>query len=152
MKIIIVQCRNRKDPIGAKAIRFFSKTDYSHYAVLYDSPTGNRMAIDSTMKGVRPQHLSFFASHYRITKSFEIDIKSSALEFQGWVEKFYGKPYAVGQLFGILLQVLWFTDGMQKVTCNEFVLRLIERFFDVTIEGIDTKGLAQTEEIVRKFL
>jgi hypothetical protein len=145
MIIVIGQCYSKnKFPwnIGAKAIRFFQKTKYSHYYGIYINPlTKNRKYFDSTMFSVRDQLKESFESHYDVDgmKHWEVELNCTPVDFVKWFERQESKGYGFLTILHLAIKIILSfigirytvkSDGLGRLICNELCLAAIVEFTD----------------------
>lgn len=155
MKINIVTCRPKDHPfpILSWAIRFFQKTDYSHFAIQF----GN-MVLDATGKDVRLSNSIEFYTRYKVSNKYEIEIDSDYESFSSWCSLFLNRSYGYFQIIGLLLMIMGlfkknpFGRGIERLICNELVILLLKDFKDLKVEDSDDFDLVQTETIVKEFI
>ena len=145
MRLEIIQCR----PVGfmplSWLIMLVSGTNYSHYAFRFTSLAGEEMYIDATSKNISACSRRFFDNNYIIKKTFSLRTSETIDSVQRWFEYYMGTPYAYMSLFGVVLKIKGVGKKDKAMTCNEFVLRFLNRFFNANIKEIDLQDLKQTE-------
>lgn len=152
MNIEILQCRHKGFAPAGRAIRLIQGTTYSHYAFRVTSMSGTVMVIDATTKNFSPYNEMLWLDKYIVVNSFDIDVPHPVEEVMAWFEKLYGTPYATLQLLGIKFKIPEWGYGIKKMTCNEAVLRFLNRFTEADIKNIDILDLVQTEEQILKVI
>jgi len=159
--ITIYQCYSKnKFPfnIFAILIKFFSKTNYSHYALSYISETGKEVFFDSTGMGVRRMTAERFFKKYEIKKGFKIGKEIPRIEFINFVQYNEGKSYGFIQVIGLLLKILNivkknpFGKGNKYIICNELVILFLNWFNFTTIKDTDSLDLNDTEKVLMRVL
>ena len=86
---------------------FFSKTNYSHYAIRVDDVNaGTQFYYDSTGAGARKRSPCMFLKHYRVTKEFEVSKEMSYIAFflEFWA-KHANKGYGFIQIVGLAWKI-----------------------------------------------
>ena len=152
MKVRIHQCRHKGWFVPLSwLIRLVQKTKYSHYAIEFNSLAGNTMIVDATHCTVKSQTLQRFVEHYKIIKTFEVEVQYPRDMVCRWFEHYYGTPYATAQLVGIVIKNKKLGWADKKMTCNELILRFLNRFTNAMITGVDTLDLNQTEAEILKI-
>ena len=161
MKVKIVQA-NSKNPfpfnIGALAIKYFQKTDYSHYALEVEDGEGMLVYYDSTGSGVRKRTATSFSKSHSITRTFEIPKLVTYVDWLDFWTKHEGKSYGFIQVIGLALKV-WniiknnpFGKGAKRIICNELIILFLNEFDYTNISDTDSLDLNDTEEILKKVL
>lgn len=159
MKVRIYQCYStNKFPfnIFALGIKFFSKTNYSHYALSYESETGNTIYCDSTSMGVRQTSEDKFLKKYELKKAWQCKKEIPRKYFLRWFEKHQGKSYGFLQIIGLLGKILNifkhspFGKGSKRIICNELVILFLNRFYAAGIDDTDSLDLNDTEKLITK--
>ncbi len=144
MRIEIIQSNSTlKFPIVANSIKWQQRTDYSHYAIRFQSYTGRVMILDATRKGVRVQCALQWAKHHNIKRLFNLDCDRAL--FYEWFEPLLGRDYGTGQIFAIWLKLTKLNNGRTEFTCNELVLDMFNQIFNMNIKDLDFKDLNETE-------
>lgn len=152
MKVQIIQCRHKGfAPLGW-LIRVIQRSKYSHYALGFISLAGINTVADATSKDLAPKPFMRFLHKYFIVNTYTLDVTAKREDVIRWIESYYGTPYAVLQLFGIKLKIKKWGYGEAKMTCNEFILRFLNRFSSANIKNIDILDLNQTEKEIIKVL
>ena len=142
--------------IGALGIKFFQKTNYSHYALLLCFPDGRKKYFDSTPWGVRENTQYMFTQHYS-TKSEVLIDEIGYYEFEKFFDLHRGKYYGFGQIIGIALKLFHlvsknpFGKGAKYVICNELVLLYTNYRRLTNIIDTDSLDLNDTEEIIENI-
>jgi len=140
----------------AALIKFFQKTDYSHYAMSYVSESGNIMFCDSTSTGVRTSESAKFLKKNEIKRIYKSSIEIERYEFLFWIEKHLGKGYGFSQIIGLLLKVLGivknnpFGKGSKRIICNEIIILFINMFYEANIKDTDSLDLNDTERLIKE--
>lgn len=164
MPIEIHQCRpiNYTFPWVAWLIMLFQKMlpwdpdSYSHLAGSFHSETGAKKSFDSTSKSVRDMLHTRFLKKYHIVKTKKIHIECTRKEFLKWLEEHEGKDYDNGQIKGLALKAIGlltfnkYGSDYRKMTCNEVILSLLERFKTRTFGDPDNYDLLSTWKEVEK--
>jgi len=159
MKVTIHQTTSRsKFPFNSLSllIKYFSKTDYSHYAMSYESESGNTVFCDSTSKGVRQMAQEQFDKHNIIKRSFVCDVDIPREYFLRWFERHQGKDYGFKQIVGLALKIFHivkhnpFGKGAKRIICNELVVLFINRFYHTGVVDTDSLNLKDTEQLIYK--
>jgi hypothetical protein len=145
MELEIIQCTPRGFKPLAWLIRLIQGTNYSHYVFKFTSVCGVRLVIDATSKNIAFRNANFFEKNYVTKKTYPIHMDFSLNTVQKWFELYSGTPYAYMSLFGIILDIRGVGKGDKAMTCNELVLRFLNRFFSANIRDIDLQDLKQTE-------
>lgn len=154
MLVNIHQCSPiyTKFPVLSWLIKFFQKTDYSHYAVQCKN-----YVLDATGKDVLPQSTHYFGTRYRVVKTFQIEVDADFEGFVNWSLVHIRKKYGFMQLVGLLLITIglaknnpWGSDS-KTLVCNELVLYLMAEFKGFRPTDTDNYDLVQTEKVIRKY-
>ena len=155
--VLAVQCMSKnKFPfnIGALGIKYFQKTNYSHYALCLIEPTGRITFYDSTPWGVTEKTRKMFLSHYTDVKYFDLG-QVGYNQFENFFDVHRGKSYGFGQVMGLLLKLFKivsrnpFGKGASYIICNELII-LYMNFRGITnIKDTDSIDLNGTDEILR---
>ena len=155
MKINIHRCSSRnKFPfnIGSILIKFFSGTDYSHYAISFIAMSGREMFFHSNFKGVHLETKSRFLSSYDIKQSSTVEPKISYAGIYSFVDNYLGAKYGFMQVFGLFLITIGILKnnpfGSNKIICNELIVMMLDRFYDLNIDDFDGINFKHTEEII----
>lgn len=159
MKVHIYQTNTKnKFPFNlfAIGIKFFSKTNYSHYAISYVSENGKRVFCDSSARGVRQMTEEKFNKHNTISKAFICRVIIPRAYFLTWFEQHQGKSYGFAQVLGLLLKIFKIIkhnplgSGSKRIICNELVILFLNRFYQANIEDTDSLDLNGTEKLITK--
>lgn len=158
-RLYAVKCYSKnKFPfnIGALLIRFFQKTNFSHYALMLVQPSGRVTYFDSTSMGVRESAPWQYRKHYEIIDAKQI-ATTSYNEFEEFFDKHRGKTYGFGQLVGLLLKLLKvvtknpFGKGSKYIICNELVILYTNHRGFTTIKDTDSLDLNDTTLIINEL-
>jgi hypothetical protein len=161
MIVTIHQCyTTNKFPFNllAIAIRKFSRTNYSHYALSYTDNEGRTLFFDSSGSGVRAREQGEFLRRYSIVKSFPTSQRMSPLVFWGWFDIHDGKSYGFSQLVGLMFKIIGiikhnpFGQGAKRIICNELVVLFLNRFYDANIKDVDSLDLNETEDLIMELI
>lgn len=139
-------------PIASWLIKYFSKTNYSHYAIQC-----NNVVVDATGHDVLPRSVYQFRQRYRVEKTFELNIDTDFEGFVNWTLIYVNRKYSFLQVFGLLLMTLGFSKNNpwgnddKRLICNELVLYLLADFTDFKPSDTDNYTLEQTEKVLRKY-
>ena len=162
MRFTIIQATTRnKFPmdIVARAIKFFQKTNYSHYAIEVIDPTTKEVYYyDSTGAGTRKSSLSTFNKKYSICKRFKVKKEMSYIEWLEFWSLHANKGYGFGQILGLLVKGFRILrhnplgQGAKRLICNELVILLLNHLDYTNIKDTDSLDLVETEEILNKVL
>lgn len=154
MKVTIYQCSPTYHifPLVSWLIKCFQKTNYSHYAIGFDS-----IVVDATGENVLP-HLKFeFFTRYKIINSFTVDTDADFKQLIYWSLVHVKKEYGFMQIFGLLLMSLgWiknnpFGKDEKKLICNELILYFLQEFCGAEFKDTDSFDLVKTEAIIRRY-
>lgn len=142
--------------IAARLIRFFQKTNYSHYIIeTYNPETGEVSFYDSTAMGVRERTYTDITDHYFLMKSFPLDKKLSYIDWLEFWAEHNNKGYGFVQILGLLLKTFRivknnpFGKGAKRIICNELVILLLNRLGYTNIQDTDSLDLNDTDELLR---
>ena len=156
MQIEILQTNSKvRFPIVATIIKLVQRTKYSHYMIRVNVE-GLTTYYDSTSAGVRKTNAEAFFKKHIVYRKFPVSKKISYIEFTNFFKEHEGKPYAFKQLIGLLLKSLRivrhnpFGKGAKRIICNELVLLLLKKFYDLKIHDTDCYDLNDTYEILKK--
>jgi len=162
MKVTVVQCFSRNTfpwNIGALGIRYFQKTNYSHYALyVEDLAAGEAFYYDSTGAGTRKYSPCMFLKKYSITKRFEVSKEETYIDWLEFWAKHANKKYGFVQVFGLLLKIINivrhnpFGAGAKRIICNELVILFLNEFGYTCIKDTDSLDLNETEQILLRVL
>jgi len=152
MLIRIIQCYHKGFAPLSRLIRLHQKTDYSHYALCYQSITGNYVFVDATSKNVSPYSPENFLKKYTVVNVIHLDLGIDEIESLSLLENFYGTPYSVFQLLNVLFSTKRWRNALNAMTCNELVLRYLNHFTDKNIQDIDSLDLNDTERIIKEIV
>lgn len=156
MKVKIYQCRS--EGVIAKLIRIIQKTNYNHYALSYESITGEEIFCDSTAHGVRQMTSQMFRKKYRIKKMFLCEKEIPTEWFLSWFEKHLGKSYGFRQILGLFLKLFRivknnpFGAGKKRIICNELVVMFLNNFYAANVVDTDSLDLNDTEKLLLEVL
>lgn len=148
MKVQVLKCINRGfAPVG-KLIQLQQGTNFSHFAIGFQSMTGEYLVVDATSKNVAIRHVHHFLKQYEVVETSTIDLVFSYEDFFSWLEPLLGEKYGFKQLIGILIKSKRLGGG---VICNELVLRMLMRFTKYVDTDIDIRDLNYTSQIVDTY-
>ena len=154
--VTAIQCRPKGQfKFASWAIRFFSKTNYSHYALQLNN-NGIITYFDSTMSGVRKHDEKAFEKYYEEVDRFHI-CQEDAFKFFTWFSEHDGKGYGVKQIGGLLLKIAGivknnpFGKGAKRIICKELVILYLNHKGFTDIKDTDSLDLNDTEEILRNL-
>ncbi len=148
MKVQIFKCDNKHWTIVGSIIKLFQRTNYSHYAIGFQSHTGEFLVLDATSKNVATRHVHYYLEHYKIIDTYTVDIAFSYDDFCQWYEQLLGESYGFLQLIGILIRSKSLGKG---IVCNELVLRMLRRFTTFEDDNLDIRDLNYTSQIIDKY-
>lgn len=152
MNIRILQCYHKGFAPLSKLIRWHQRTNYSHYAIGYRSITGNYVFVDATSKNVSPYSPENFLKKYHVVNVFHVELDVSEIENLSLLESYYGTPYSVMQLLGLLFSTKRWNNAANAMTCNELILRYLNHFTNKNIQDIDSLDLNDTERIIKEII
>lgn len=152
MEVKILQCTpiNHPFPILSWAIRFIQRTDYSHYAIQYNS-----WVLDATSKGVQYVPDYEYFNHYKTVNSFDVELNTTFINFYEWICKYIDTKYGFFQIIGLLLKILKLTKvnpfgrDDKAIICNELVLLMLKDLRGLELGDSDNYDLVETEKIIR---
>ena len=144
MKVKVFLCSPRSGRILSSIIKRIQKTDYSHYAIGFESHTGHQMVLDATSKNVATRMDEIFLKTHKIVRTYNLDLPCDYDVFSSWYEAKLGIKYGYFQLIGVLVKDKKLGKGM---ICCELVLRMMKDLMGVPITDIDIRDLNYTEEI-----
>lgn len=155
MEVAIHQCYPKAKFIPiAFLIKCLQGTNYSHYAISYESHTGHLKFLDSTSMSVRSRLAEYFAKDYMILKTYGVVLDCTPSQFYEWIESYEGKDYSVRQVFGLLLKLVGFISknpwgkGASRIICNELIILLLRDFKGVPVRDTDDYDLNETEVLL----
>lgn len=154
MKVSIWQCKNRArfpKNITSLGIMFFQKTNYSHYALEFNS-----RFYHSSGSGVKSISKEKFLKRYRMVRRIRCTKDINCNDFRIWFFRHIGKKYAFAQLVGLLGKTFKiikhnpFGRGAKRIICNELVLLFLNKFYNTHIpaDHIDCYDLNDTEKLL----
>jgi hypothetical protein len=155
MKILIHQCKPKDHPLPlfSWAIRFFQRSEFSHYAIQFES-----IVLDASGEDVRFNHLHKFTRKYTIVNTFEMNIETDFRGFVYWSMQHMNKSYGLIQVFGQMFKILGITkknkigSDEKRLTCNELVMLMLRDFKGETLRDTDDYDLFDTDKIIRKYI
>lgn len=162
MKITIIQAYTKKkfpSNVAALLIRYFQKTDYSHYAIkVIDPSTDVATYYDSTGHGTRKRtHEEFFKDYY-IVREFNVPKTISYVDWLEFWARHANKGYGFKQVAGLLLKIFHivkhnpFGAGAKRIICNELVILLLNYLGYTAIKDTDSLDLNDTDRLLFKVL
>jgi len=160
MKIKIYQTYTKnKFPFNlfAVLIKIFQKTNYSHYALSYESETGRTEFFESTFAGgVKRIREDKFHQHNELKKEFIIEIAAERKDFLVFVQAYEGNSYGAFQILGLAAKILHIVKnnplgkGAKRIICNELIILFLNWFNLTAIKDTDKLDLNDTNEILLK--
>jgi len=153
MKVVIYQCNplNHPFPLFSWLIKYFQKTNYSHYAIRFDS-----VVMDATASSVRFQTDSKFKKKYSVINQYEIETDYDFKSLISWGMMHINKGYGFFQIIGLLMIILKlrktnpFGEDADRLICNELVMLLLRDIKGVKIKDSDLYDLNETNEILKE--
>jgi len=162
MKITIVLATTKnKFPmnLASVGIRFFGKTDFSHYAIrIEDQASGEVNYYDSTGGGARKRSPSIFLKYYRVNREYPVSKEISYIDYLEFWALHANKGYGFLQIVGLGLRLFKiikynpFGQGAKRIICNELVILLLNYMGYTDIKDVDSLDLVDTERILKKVL
>lgn len=150
--------------IGARAIEWAEKIDFSHTAIILEDNDGLIEVYESVWPKSRKMPMSKWLAHYRLKHiyKFEAVDEKQFLEMKQFLNDRIGVFYSVWQLVVIGLTFIApleklltgrVVNGSKRLICTELVGDFFIKFFDCKwFEPTDTISLTETkDEIVRKW-
>jgi len=133
MKAYIIECKPKGFFVPFSwLIRKFQGLPFSHYALVFINETGLMKTVDASGRTVHQESIENFKKRYEIIRTYKIENLQFGLpEFKRWLYPFEGDPYGYKQVVGLLFLSLGitkhniFSNGIDKLICNEFVLRFL---------------------------
>lgn len=155
MKVKVHQCSPiyLKFPIASWLIKWIQKTNYSHYAIQFNS-----VIIDATGHDVLPHTPYSFFKRYRVEKTFILEVED--LNFEQaiyWALPYLKRKYGFLQVFGLMLMSLgliknnpWGKNS-EHLICNELIVLFISAYKDFQSDDSDNYDLNKTEKLLQKY-
>lgn len=140
-------------PVFSWLIKFFSKTNYSHFAI----KCGDKV-LDATSKRVRLHEYGNFISDYKIVGKNTINSPVSEQVFLAWSIRHLNKKYGYLQVLGLCLVILGvikknpFGKNADRLICNELVILFLNDFTDFEMsDDSDNYNLNTTYDLVKEY-
>ena len=133
MKTYIAEC----DPKGnllvfSRAIKLVQKLPFSHYALILVDEYGLVKTIDASGRTLHQESLDNFKEKYNIIRLYEVpETEKTFKEFREWLHPIEGSKYGYLQVIGLFLLSIGlmtrnpFSNGIDNIICNEFILRFL---------------------------
>ncbi len=132
MKAYIAEC----DPKGklllfSGAIKLVQKLPFSHYALIFVDEYGQTKSMDASGRTLHQESLKNFQKKYNIIRLYEVPADKPLSSFRKWSNHLEGQKYGNLQIVGLLLLIMGlvtrnpFSNGEDKLICNEFILRFL---------------------------
>ena len=155
MKVEILTCSPTYSsfPIASWLIKYFQKTNYSHFGIKIGS-----VVLDATGHDVRLNSFIEYSSRYDIISSYEVEIDCDYQGIIDWCSGFLNKKYGYFQLVGLLLIIMGiiknnpFGKDATNLICNELVVLFLRDFKGLVISDSDNYDLVSTEILVKEFV
>lgn len=154
MEIKIYQCTPiyHLFPFLCWAMKWLSKTNYSHYAI----QCGN-ILIDASGQDVIPHSSFSFGNRYKISKTFTLEVDTDFEGFMNWAIIHITKKKGYLQFLGLVLSKCGIINNnpwrelSKNMLSNEMVLYLVQEFKGFQPKETGNYNLSKIENILTKY-